>query len=85
MTSTEGWDESDSSGAGRRTDGSGNGYIADTHLDLNDAGETTSLLGAGVHSSNGTTDETHAPAEEGGWAGREDFAGLPWWKTPSVC
>ncbi|KAK3294847.1 major facilitator superfamily domain-containing protein [Chaetomium fimeti] len=82
MTSTEGWDESDSPGVRRRADGSGDGNFADNHIDH--AEETTSLLGAGVHSSNGATDETHAPAQDGGWAGREDFAGLPWWKTPSV-
>ncbi|KAH6856614.1 major facilitator superfamily domain-containing protein [Chaetomium sp. MPI-CAGE-AT-0009] len=83
MTSTEGWDESDSSGVRRRADGLGNGNLADTRLDLVDAEETTSLLGAGVRSSNGAADGTHAPAQDGGWPGRDDFAGLPWWKTPS--
>ncbi|EAQ88090.1 hypothetical protein CHGG_04709 [Chaetomium globosum CBS 148.51] len=62
MTSTEGWDGSDSSGARRRTDGSENGYLADV-------GETTSLLGAGARSSSnhGSPDETNAPNQDGSW------------------
>ncbi|KAK4103667.1 MFS general substrate transporter [Parathielavia hyrcaniae] len=42
--------------------------------DTTEATETTALL-----ESNG-----HVHDQHGGWAGDDDFAGLPWWKRPSV-
>ncbi|KAL2131654.1 hypothetical protein VTI74DRAFT_4781 [Chaetomium olivicolor] len=51
----------------------------DTDIDTDDAAETTGLLGAGNH---GTW--THGNREDGSWRGDEHFAGLPWWRRPSV-
>jgi hypothetical protein len=47
----------------------------DAETGFDDATEETGLL-----QSNG-----HAPSHDSGWAGDDDFAGLPWWKRPSVC
>jgi hypothetical protein len=49
---------------------------------VHDAGETTNLLGR-VADSNEIPDGT--PTGDDTWTGDEDFAGLPWWKRPSVC
>ncbi len=44
--------------------------------------ESTGLLGAGAYANgNGAA---HRSADDG-WAGDGEFAGLPWWKRPSVC
>jgi hypothetical protein len=40
--------------------------------------ETTTLLGA-------SGDDGGSAPRKDSWVGFEDFEGLPWWKTPSVC
>ncbi|KAJ9138913.1 MFS general substrate transporter [Pleurostoma richardsiae] len=45
-----------------------------------DAEETTGLLGAGAHDEDGDRD---IPRKDS-WAGAEEFAGLPWYRTPSI-
>ncbi|KAL2175688.1 major facilitator superfamily domain-containing protein [Thermothelomyces heterothallicus CBS 202.75] len=92
MASTEGWDEPDSSQAAKReAGGSTSGYLADgddvrlpdPRLDVDEVSETTGLLGAGAH-SNGAPGGAPASSGGSGWSGDEDFAGLPWWRKPSV-
>lgn len=46
-------------------------------VDADDDSEQTRLLGA-------ATAATGKADKDSSWAGFEDFAGLPWWKTPSV-
>ncbi|KAL2153218.1 hypothetical protein VTH82DRAFT_4373 [Thermothelomyces myriococcoides] len=81
MASKKRWDDPGSSQAS----GSTNGYLADgdPRVDVEEVGETTSLLGAGTH-GNGTHGEAPAPSGASGWAGNEEFAALPWWRKPSV-
>jgi len=89
MAPTDGWDESESSWSRTTAAGSGSGYLTDerpgdAEIDIDDATEATGLLGAGAH-SNGTHDGTDARGREGSWTGDAEFAGLPWWKRPTVC
>lgn len=46
--------------------------------------ESTSLLGAGTASSYAGSEDGAAPAGKDSWEGYEEFAGLPWYKQPSV-
>ncbi|KAG7287911.1 hypothetical protein NEMBOFW57_007429 [Staphylotrichum longicolle] len=88
MAPTEGWDESESSWSRRTATSSGGGYLTDerrrdAEIDIDDATEATGLLSTGAR-SNGTLDGTGARGREGSWQGDAEFAGLPWWKRPSV-
>ncbi|KAK4251507.1 major facilitator superfamily domain-containing protein [Corynascus novoguineensis] len=87
MTSPEGWEGSGSSRDRKgEAGGSGSGYLTDDpehaedRLDPDEANETTGLLnGNGAHG-----DCTHVAPGASGWTGDDDFAGLPWWRRPSV-
>ncbi|KAL2159959.1 hypothetical protein VTH06DRAFT_2092 [Thermothelomyces fergusii] len=90
-----GWDEHDSSQAAKRgASGASGGYLADgenvrppgpgPRVDVAEASETTGLLSAGAHGNSGTHEGAPAPSGGSEWSGNEDFAGLPWWKRPSV-
>lgn len=46
--------------------------------------ESTSLLGAGTASSSAGSEDGASPAGKDSWDGYEEFAGLPWYKRPSV-
>ena len=46
-----------------------------------DASERTPLLARNASASQERDEDTTTPA----WPGEADFAGLPWWKRPSVC
>lgn len=58
------------------------------YTDDDDGGdtETTRLLGVvdDTHGSGSGGEGEHDGVNDD-WVGMEDFKGLPWWKTPSVC
>ncbi|KAK4155817.1 major facilitator superfamily domain-containing protein [Chaetomidium leptoderma] len=80
MTSTEeGWGESDSSRGSTLTE------RLPIPEDIDDTTESTGLLGAGAGAGAGAhSNGAHDGTRNDGWEGDADFAGLPWWKRPSV-
>jgi hypothetical protein len=57
----------------------------DARISIDDTSESTGLLGRGAGAyPNGNGAHATRSADDG-WAGDGEFAGLPWWKRPSVC
>lgn len=50
-----------------------------------DTTESTTLLSNGTEEASGAGANGNGNGRKSSWSGFDDFEGLPWWRTPSVC
>lgn len=59
--------------------------MIDTESRRNESTEETSLLDAGAEQQEVGPENNNDVTKIRSWEGYDDFKGLPWWKTPTVC